>query len=91
MMTWKSEHARSENAAFAAAAPGGRRRGNYHRHRGVPVAAWFPCRTRSRRGSWGFFAAADRPEDFDAPLPEDLLDLFEGRKKSAQRIAKKKA
>jgi len=25
-------------------------------NRGVPVAAWFPCRKRSRRGSWGFFA-----------------------------------
>ena len=31
------------------------------------------------------------PEDFDAPLPEDLLDLFEGRKKKGARKAKKKA
>jgi len=31
------------------------------------------------------------PEDFDAPLPEDLLDLLEGRKKKRARKAKKKA
>ena len=31
------------------------------------------------------------PDDFDAPLPEELLDLFEGRKQKRPRKAKKKA
>jgi hypothetical protein len=31
------------------------------------------------------------PDDFDAPLPDDLLDLFEGRKPKRSKKSKKKA
>jgi hypothetical protein len=31
------------------------------------------------------------PDDFDAPLPDDLLDLFEGRKPKRTRKSKKQA
>jgi prevent-host-death family protein len=47
---------------------------------GVPIAKLVPLRTVSnRRASMGI----DRgkfviPEDFDAPLPEDILAAFEG-------------
>ncbi len=47
---------------------------------GVPIAKLVPLRTSSnRRASMGI----DRekfviPEDFDAPLPEDILAAFEG-------------
>lgn len=49
-------------------------------NRGVPVARLVPIqKTSNRRASLG----GDRgkfivPEDFDAPLPDDLLATFEG-------------
>ena len=44
--------------------------------RGVPVARLVPVRTEARRfgSDRGRFVV---PEDFDAPLPEDVLDAFE--------------
>jgi prevent-host-death family protein len=46
---------------------------------GVPVARLGPLKPRRRKlGGWeGRVVIAD---DFDAPLPDDLLDAFEGRK-----------
>ncbi|BAZ10313.1 prevent-host-death family protein [Calothrix sp. NIES-4071] len=49
-------------------------------NRGVPVAKLVPYRSSSNRLSTlgqdkGLFVV---PEDFDAPLPEDILAAFEG-------------
>lgn len=48
-------------------------------NRGIPIAKLVPFQTSNRRASLGL----DRgrftvPEDFDAPLPEEILAEFEG-------------
>src|SRR5882762_3341809 len=51
-------------------------------NRGVPVARLVPVpQEKSPRVLGILRGQLIVPEDFDAPLPEDLLDLFEGRKK----------
>ena len=48
---------------------------------GVPVARLVPARQQQRKRELG--AARGRifiADDFDAPLPDEILDLFEGRK-----------
>jgi prevent-host-death family protein len=56
-------------------------------NRGVPVARLVPVRhkdsCRKLGAMRGMFVV---PDDFDAPLPVEILDAFEGRKK---RIRKK--
>jgi len=44
---------------------------------GVPVARLFPVRPAGMRRLGQDQGAYRVPEDFDAPLPEDLLHLFE--------------
>ncbi|HEY1710502.1 MAG TPA: type II toxin-antitoxin system Phd/YefM family antitoxin [Rhizomicrobium sp.] len=48
---------------------------------GVPVARLVPFASPDRKlRKIGVLAGTLKiPEDFDAPLPDDLLDLFEGR------------
>ena len=61
-------------------------------NRGVPVARLVPVpQEKSPRVLGILRGRLIVPEDFDAPLPKDLLDLFEGRKKKRARKAKKKA
>ena len=49
--------------------------------RGVPVARLVPVPTRVRK--LGMFAGKIKiSDDFDKPLPDDILDLFEGREQS---------
>jgi prevent-host-death family protein len=61
-------------------------------NRGVPVARLVPVlREKSRRILGILRGEFNVPDDFDAPLPDDLLDLFEGRKPTPARKAKKKA
>jgi len=61
-------------------------------NRGVPVARLVPVpREKSGRVLGIYRGQLNVPEDFDAPLPEDLLDLFEGRKKKRSRKSKKNA
>jgi prevent-host-death family protein len=61
-------------------------------NRGVPVARLVPMpREKSRRVLGILRGEFSVPDDFDAPLPADLLDLFEGRKPKRSRKAKKKA
>jgi prevent-host-death family protein len=59
-------------------------------NRGVPVARLVPVPGNKAQRTLGIFRGEfSVPDDFDAPLPEALLDLFEGRKKKRARKAKK--
>jgi len=59
-------------------------------NRGVPVARLIPVPQEKTKRVLGIFRGQfSVPDDFDAPLPEELLDLFEGRKKKRVRRAKK--
>ena len=59
-------------------------------NRGVPVARLVPVPANKAQRTLGIFRGEfSVPDDFDAPLPEALLDLFEGRKKKRARKAKK--
>jgi prevent-host-death family protein len=61
-------------------------------NRGVPVARLVPVpREKSGRILGILRGQFTVPDDFDAPLPDELLDLFEGRKPKRARNAKKKA
>ncbi|PYT70899.1 MAG: type II toxin-antitoxin system prevent-host-death family antitoxin [Acidobacteria bacterium] len=56
-------------------------------NRGVPVARLVPVRAgkgaRRRLGMFrGKFAV---PDDFDAPLPDEILDAFEGKEKRPRK------
>ncbi len=60
-------------------------------NRGVPVARLVPVpRENSPRVLGILRGQLTIPEDFDAPLPVDLLDLFEGRGKKKRAIKPKK-
>jgi prevent-host-death family protein len=55
-------------------------------NRGVPVARLVPVPKKSKR-KLGFYGDAIKiADDFDAPLPDDILDAFEGK---ARRPRKK--
>jgi len=61
-------------------------------NRGVPVACLVPVpRQKSRRVLGILRGEFTVPDDFDAPLPDELLDLFEGRTPQRAKKAKKKA
>ena len=61
-------------------------------NRGVPVARLVPVPANKAQRTLGIFRGEfSVPDDFDAPLPEELLDLFEGRKKKRARKTKKNA
>lgn len=61
-------------------------------NRGVPVARLVPVPPENSPRVLGILRGElTIPEDFDAPLPDDLLDLFEGRGKKRERKTKKKA
>jgi prevent-host-death family protein len=57
-------------------------------NRGVPVARLVPVRTHKVKRQLGAYGDTIKiADDFDAPLPDDLLDLFDG---GAKRATKKK-
>jgi prevent-host-death family protein len=61
-------------------------------NRGVPVARLVPVPPEKEKRFLGMFHGQfSVPEDFDAPLPEDLLDLFEGKKPKRSKRAKKQS
>jgi len=61
-------------------------------NRGVPVARLVPVPPEKTQRILGIFRGQfSVPADFDAPLPDALLDLFEGRKKKRSRKTKKNA
>ena len=61
-------------------------------NRGVPVARLVPVPPEKTRRVLGIFRGQFTvPDDFDAPLPDDLLDLFEGRTPKGSKKSKKQA
>jgi prevent-host-death family protein len=59
-------------------------------NRGVPVARLVPVPPKKTQRVLGVFRGQFTvPDDFNAPLPEDLLRLFEGREKKRSPKAKK--
>lgn len=61
-------------------------------NRGVPVARLVPVPPKKAQRVLGIFRGQFTvPDDFDAPLPDDLLDLFEGRKPKRPKKVKKRA
>jgi prevent-host-death family protein len=57
-------------------------------NRGVPVARLVPAATMGTERKLGAFAGQMMiPEDFDAPLAEELLATFEGKKKRPKKKA----
>lgn len=49
-------------------------------NRGVPVARLVPVSPKQPKRELGFYGDAIKiSDDFDAPLPDELLDAFEGR------------
>jgi len=47
---------------------------------GKPVARMIPIRTRKRRKPGALKGKIRIAKDFDAPLPDDVLDLFDGKR-----------
>jgi prevent-host-death family protein len=61
-------------------------------NRGVPVARLVPVPAKKGQRVLGIFRGEfSVPDDFDSPLPEAVLELFEGRKKKRAKKAKKSA
>ncbi len=49
-------------------------------NRGVPVARLVPVPSKKRKRELGFYKDKIKiADDFDAPLPDEILDAFEGR------------
>ena len=59
-------------------------------NRGVPVARLVPVPAEETTRQLGFFRGRmSIPDDFDAPLPQDVLDAFEGKPRRARTKRKK--
>jgi prevent-host-death family protein len=57
-------------------------------NRGVPVARLVPVVGKSGDRIWGMYRGKFVvPDDFDAPLPDEILDAFEGKEKRARKRA----
>ena len=56
--------------------------------RGVPVARLAPVEAKKGKGRLGFYEGKFTvPDDFDAPLPDEILDAFEGKAKPRRKKA----
>ena len=54
--------------------------------RGVPVARLVPVQAQKGKRRLGFYEGKlTIPDDFDAPLPDEILDAFEGKSKQGRR------
>ena len=61
-------------------------------NRGVPVARLVPVPPKKAQRVLGILRGElSVPDDFDSPLPEAVLELFEGRKKKCAKKVKKSA
>jgi len=55
---------------------------------GVPVARLVPVEAKKGKRRLGFYEGKlTIPGDFDAPLPDDILDAFEGKVKPRRKKA----
>ena len=56
--------------------------------RGVPMARLVPVAAQKVNRQLGFYEGKFTvPDDFDAPLPDEILDAFEGKVKPRRRKA----
>jgi prevent-host-death family protein len=56
--------------------------------RGVPVARLVPVEAKKGKRRLGSYEGKlTIPDDFDAPLPDEILDAFEGKVKPSQKKA----
>ena len=56
--------------------------------RGVPVARLMPVEAKKGKRQLGFYEGKlTIPDDFDAPLPDEILDAFEGKAKPPRKMA----
>jgi prevent-host-death family protein len=56
--------------------------------RGVPVARLVPVEAKPGKRRLGFYEGKlTIPDDFDAPLPDEILDAFEGKVKPRRKKA----
>lgn len=54
-------------------------------NRGVPVARLVPVPKKSKR-KLGFYGDSIKiADDFDAPLPDEILDAFEGKQRRSRK------
>jgi antitoxin (DNA-binding transcriptional repressor) of toxin-antitoxin stability system len=59
-------------------------------NRGVPVARLVPIPAEQTTRKLGVFRGQMTvPDDFDAPLPDDILDAFEGKVPRRKKARKK--
>ena len=59
-------------------------------NRGVPVARLLPLAAEGPTRKLGFCRGQITiPDDFDAPLPDDILDAFEGKARGKETKRKK--
>ena len=57
-------------------------------NRGVPVARLVPVEAQQGKRQLGFYGDTIKiPDDFDAPLPDEILDAFEGRTRRIKKRA----
>jgi prevent-host-death family protein len=57
-------------------------------NRGVPVARLVPVEAQKAERQLGFYGDTIKiPDDFDAPLPDEILDAFEGRTRRVKKRA----
>jgi prevent-host-death family protein len=57
-------------------------------NRGVPVARLVPVRSKDADRKLGTMRGKFVvPDDFDAPLPDEILDLFEGKEERRRKKA----
>ncbi len=55
-------------------------------NRGVPVARLVPVDMTKPTRKLGIYGDTIKiPDDFDAPLPDEILDLFEGRQSGKRK------
>ena len=56
--------------------------------RGMPVARLVPVEAKKGKRRLGFHEGKlTIPDDFDAPLPDEILDAFEGKGKARRKKA----
>ena len=57
-------------------------------NRGVPIARLVPVATQKHKRQLGAYGDSIKiADDFDGPLPDEILDLFEGRRRRKRKVA----
>jgi prevent-host-death family protein len=57
-------------------------------NRGVPVARLVPVPAQKAKRQLGAYGDTIKiADDFNAPLPDEILDLFEGRRRRKRKVA----